>query len=277
MNAVVHPVPSTMNVICPPNVQAGSQVMVPTPTGQQIMVTVPAGVVSGQQFEVQLTAPAAGAGAPGAGTPEQVLAASIAVAGGEICVKSKKVKKPAGVDWYYEYSIMNAAGAEFAILKYEWQGSKVMVTVALLDGQVVWSDQVTGGSINASAGDSFGQVQARGPQLMNVLTAIVTGGGLMGELTAGGQPVLSIVAPAAPWILPFLILTFCMGVFCLMCMPPTENRIMKGKDCVGTVIVSNGCCDTGSKVVKSNDPAILRASINILAVMGYQDQNNSGG
>jgi hypothetical protein len=46
--------------------------MVPTPQGQQIMVAVPAGVVAGQMFQVQLPA----APAAVAGSPEQVLEAS---------------------------------------------------------------------------------------------------------------------------------------------------------------------------------------------------------
>ena len=198
-------------------------------------------------------------------TPEQKLASSLSTAGGEIRVKSKKEEKPAGLEYYYAYSILNADGEEFAILRYEWKGTKnPVVTAALPDGSVVWSDQVSKGSINASAGDSFGLVQAEwNTQGMNTSERRACCGGSVGALMADGQPVVSIVAPSQPWLLPFMILTLCMGGFCL----PTEcreSRIMRGDDCVGTAI--------GAEVVKSDDPAILRASINILAMLNCLDQ-----
>ena len=198
---------------------------------------------------------------------EQKLASSLSTAGGEIRLKSKKENKPAGLKSYYASSILNANGEEFAILRYEWKGSShSVVTLALPDGSVVWSAEINKGqemALNASAGDSFGQVQARwNKQGMNTFEKrALACGGSVGELMAGGQPVLSIVAPSQPWLLPFLTLTLCMGCFCL---PPQESRIMRGLDCVGTAI--------GSDVAKSDDPAILRASINILAILNCLDQ-----
>ena len=207
----------------------------------------------------------ASAGALAARTPEQELAAALANAGGEIRVKIKKEKKPAGVKYYYAYSILNAAGEEFATLKYEWQTTeRTVVSVALLDGRVVWSEMVSKGSINASAGDSFGLVQAKANSSgMNAFERRATGGGPVAELVAAGQPALSIVAPSQPWIVPFMILTVCTGHFCLT---PQENRIMKGTDRVGSYIAAE------SAVLKSNDPAILRASINIVAMLHWLDQ-----
>ena len=199
---------------------------------------------------------------------EQKLASSLSTAGGEIRVKRKKEEKPAGLKKYYAYSIVNANGEEFAILRYEWKSSnKCVVTAALPDGSVVWSDQMLDGrfTMNASAGDSFGQiVQARWNKGgMNTCEKRACAcGGSVGELMADGQPVLSFVAPSQPWLIPFMILTLCMGGFCL---PPKcrQSRIMRGDDCVGTAI--------GAEVVKSDDPAILRASINILAILNCLD------
>ena len=197
---------------------------------------------------------------------EQKLASSLSTAGGEIRVKRKKEEKPAGLKKYYAYSIVNANGEEFAILRYEWKSSnKCVVTAALPDGSVVWSDQLDGRfMMNASAGDSFGLVQTRwNTQGMNTCEKRACAcGGSVGELMADGQPVLSFVAPSQPWLIPFLTLTLCMGGFCL---PPKcrQSRIMRGNDCVGTAI--------GAEVVKSDDPAILRASINILAILNCLD------
>ena len=80
-------------VTCPANAQAGTQIMFPTPQGQQIMVAVPAGVVAGQMFQVQLPA----APAAVAGSPEQVLEASIAAAGGSLHLENRSGGR--GLKW----------------------------------------------------------------------------------------------------------------------------------------------------------------------------------
>ena len=49
---------ATFNVECPANTQPGSQILFRTPQGQNLQVTVPAGVCPGQSFLVQVPQPA---------------------------------------------------------------------------------------------------------------------------------------------------------------------------------------------------------------------------
>jgi hypothetical protein len=166
--------------------------------------------------------------------------------------------------------ILNAAGAEIATMK---MNNTKPVTITLPDGSVALTLQTQGyGTLCGSAGGSFGETEAKTPSASNVLQSIVTGGGLQAELVAGGQRVLSFSAPSRPWVLPFMIITFCMGVLCLMCDDPPESYILKGEDRVGGVKLLQGCGSSGGAVIRSNDPAVLRASLNVIAVIYYAAQ-----
>jgi hypothetical protein len=232
------------------------------------MVAVPAGVVAGQMFQVQLPA----APAFVAGSPEQVLEAYIAAAGGSLHLGKLKGWQGSEV----AIPILNAAGAEIATMVLpdvmKLNNTKP-VTITLPDGSVALTLQTQSyGTLCGSAGGSFGETEAKTPSALNMLESIVTGGGLEAELVAGGQRVLSFSAPSRPWILPFLIITFCMGVFCLMGEDPPESYILKGEDRVGGVKISQGGCSSGGTVIRSNDPAVLRASLNVIAVIYYAAQ-----
>ena len=148
--------------------------------------------------QVQPSAPT-----PAAGTPEQVLAASIGAAGGVISIgKYREGGAEQGTIFPARtYPVLNAAGGEIATIKVK----ETLVTIALPDGSIVLAiqptDKSSSPSFYGSAGDSFGVVEAKLPSAFRC------------ELVADGQTVLTLYEKEQYWVYPFLLLTFCLGFF----------------------------------------------------------------
>ena len=249
-----------MQVTVPPGAAAGQMMQVQLPAGQLVQVRVPAGLQPGQIFQMQV--PAAGPV-----TAEQALAASIAAAGGELHFSNGD-------------TILNAAGTVIATIDFhmgDWAqrvatgrsaagSAGISVSIVLPDGRIAATLQqrpAAGLILCGSAGDSFGEVEARwdsGP--FGLCTTR--------DLWAGDQHVLSFVEPSRPWVWPFVIGTCCFGAACVHCIATGPTfYVLKGKERVGEVKQAMACSgDDGdlpswsSMRVKSNDPAVLRASFN---------------
>ena len=258
-----------MQVTVPPGAAAGQMMQVQLPAGQLVQVRVPAGLQPGQIFQMQV--PAAGPV-----TAEQALAASIAAAGGEIHFSNDG------------QTILNAAGTVIATIEFHMGGGDcrpanpptsgisaagsagISASIVLPDGRIAATllrkqRPAAGLILCGSAGDSFGEVEARwdsGP--FGLCTTR--------DLWAGDQHVLSFVEPSRPWVWPFVIGTCCLGAACVHCIATGPTfYVLKGKDRVGEVKQAKSCsCDDGDLPswsgmrVKSNDPAVLRASFNFL-------------
>ena len=255
-----------MQVTVPPGAAAGQMMQVQLPAGQLVQVQVPAGLQPGQIFQMQV--PAAGPV-----TAEQALAASIAAAGGELHLSK-------------EQTILNAAGTVIATIEIHMGGGDcraanpptsgisaagsagISASIVLPDGRIAATllpkqRPAAGLILCGSAGDSFGEVEARwdsGP--FGLCTTR--------DLWAGDQHVLSFVEPSRPWVWPFVIGTCCFGAACVHCIATGPTfYVLKGKERVGEVKQAMACSgDDGdlpswsSMRVKSNDPAVLRASFN---------------
>ena len=251
----------------PPGAAAGQMMQVQLPAGQLVQVRVPAGLQPGQIFQMQV--PAAGPV-----TAEQALAASIAAAGGEIHFSNDG------------QTILNAAGTVIATIEFDMGGGDcraanpptsgisaagsagISASIVLPDGRIAATLQqrpAAGLILCGSAGDSFGEVEARwdsGP--FGLCTTR--------DLWAGDQHVLSFVEPSRPWVWPFVIGTCCLGAACVHCIATGPTfYVLKGKDRVGEVKQATSCGgDDGDlpswslQRVKSNDPAVLRAWFNFL-------------
>ena len=253
-----------MQVTVPPGAAAGQMMQVQLPAGQLVQVRVPAGLQPGQIFQMQV--PAAGPV-----TAEQALAASIAAAGGELHFSKGD-------------TILNAAGTVIATIDFhmgDWAqrvagrssagSAGISVSIVLPDGRIAATLQqrpAAGLILCGSAGDSFGEVEARwdsGPFGLCITR----------DLRAGDQHVLSFVEPSRPWVWPFVIGTCCLGAACVHCIATGPTfYVLKGKERVGEVKQPLPCsCDGGDDLlprwsmqrVKSNDPAVLRAWLNYLA------------
>ena len=262
-----------MQVTVPPGAAAGQMMQVQLPAGQLVQVRVPAGLQPGQIFQMQV--PAAGPV-----TAEQALAASIAAAGGEIHFSNDG------------QTILNAAGTVIATIEFHMGGGDcrpanpptsgisaagsagISASIVLPDGRIAATllrkqRPAAGLILCGSAGDSFGEVEARwdsGP--FGLCTTR--------DLWAGDQHVLSFVEPSRPWVWPFVIGTCCLGAACVHCIATGPTfYVLKGKDRVGEVKQSGlmkQSYDDGDdplprwsmQRVKSNDPAVLRA-LNYLA------------
>ena len=260
-----------MQVTVPPGAAAGQMMQVQLPAGQLVQVRVPAGLQPGQIFQMQV--PAAGPV-----TAEQALAASIAAAGGELHLSK-------------EQTILNAAGTVIATIEIHMGGGDcraanpptsgisaagsagISASIVLPDGRIAATllpkqRPAAGLILCGSAGDSFGEVEARwdsGP--FGLCTTR--------DLWAGDQHVLSFVEPSRPWVWPFVIGTCCLGAACVHCIATRPTfYVLKGKERVGEVKQPLPCsCDGGDDLlprwsmqrVKSNDPAVLRAWLNYLA------------
>ena len=269
-----------MQVTVPPGAAAGQMMQVQLPAGQLVQVRVPAGLQPGQIFQMQV--PAAGPV-----TAEQALAASIAAAGGELHVSTPSygAVAPSPVsNGQYTPTILNAAGTVIATIEFhmgDWAqrvarapgrsaagSAGISVSIVLPDGRIAATLQqrpAAGLILCGSAGDSFGEVEARwdsGP--FGLCTTR--------DLWAGDQHALSFVEPSRPWVWPFVIGTCCLGAACVHCIATGPTfYVLKGKDRVGEVKQAKSCsCDDGDLPswsgmrVKSNDPAVLRASFNFL-------------
>ena len=280
-----------MQVTVPPGAAAGQMMQVQLPAGQLVQVRVPAGLQPGQIFQMQV--PAAGPV-----TAEQALAASIAAAGGELHVSNDGRTSPLGIvvptpvsNGQYTQTILNAAGTVIATIEFRMGGgvgwpivpisaagsAGISASIVLPDGRIAATllpkQRPAPGRILlcGSAGDSFGEVEAR--WAVGPLSLYITR-----DLRAGDQHVLSFVEPSRPWVLPFVIGTCCLGAACVHCIVSCERRptfyVLKGKERVGEVKQPLPCsCDGGDDLlprwsmqrVKSNDPAVLRAWSNYLA------------
>ena len=276
-----------MQVTVPPGAAAGQMMQVQLPAGQLVQVRVPAGLQPGQIFQMQV--PAAGPV-----TAEQALAASIAAAGGELHVSNGHTSSlgaaaPSPVsNGQYTPTILNAAGTVIATIEFHMGGGDcrpanpptsgisaagsagISASIVLPDGRIAATllrkqRPAAGLILCGSAGDSFGEVEARwdsGP--FGLCTTR--------DLWAGDQHVLSFVEPSRPWVWPFVIGTCCLGAACVHCIATGPTfYVLKGKDRVGEVKQAKSCsCDDGDLPswsgmrVKSNDPAVLRASFNFL-------------
>ena len=268
----------------PPGAAAGQMMQVQLPAGQLVQVRVPAGLQPGQIFQMQV--PAAGPV-----TAEQALAASIAAAGGELHVSNGRTSSLGAVaptsvsNGQYTQTILNAAGTVIATIDFhmgDWAqrvatgrsaagSAGISVSIVLPDGRIAATLQqrpAAGLILCGSAGDSFGEVEARwdsGP--FGLCTTR--------DLWAGDQHVLSFVEPSRPWVWPFVIGTCCLGAACVHCIATGPTfYVLKGKERVGEVKHPLPCsCDGGDDLlprwsmqrVKSNDPAVLRAWLNYLA------------
>ena len=253
----------------PPGAAAGQMMQVQLPAGQLVQVRVPAGLQPGQIFQMQV--PAAGPV-----TAEQALAASIAAAGGEIHFSNDG------------QTILNAAGTVIATIEFDMGGGDcraanpptsgisaagsagISASIVLPDGRIAATllrkqRPAAGLILCGSAGDSFGEVEARwdsGP--FGLCTTR--------DLWAGDQHVLSFVEPSRPWVWPFVIGTCCLGAACVHCIATGPTfYVLKGKERVGEVKQATSCGgDDGDlpswslQRVKSNDPAVLRAWFNFL-------------
>ena len=253
-----------MQVTVPPDAAAGQMMQVQLPAGQLVQVRVPAGLQPGQIFQMQV--PAAGPV-----TAEQALAASIAAAGGEIHFSNDG------------QTILNAAGTVIATIDFhmgDWAqrvagrssagSAGISASIVLPDGRIAATllrkqRPAAGLILCGSAGDSFGEVEARwdsGP--FGLCTTR--------DLWAGDQHVLSFVEPSRPWVWPFVIGTCCLGAACVHCIATGPTfYVLKGKERVGEVKQATSCGgDDGGlpswslQRVKSNDPAVLRAWFNFL-------------
>ena len=119
MSSSVTPVPEAqpataaveMAVACPSNVQAGAQLQVVTPQGQQLLVIVPEGVQPGQSFQVQVPSVQQPTLAFTGSPEEQALAASLAAAGGGIHLGVQQVQPEQNGTRAVHCPILNAAGA----------------------------------------------------------------------------------------------------------------------------------------------------------------------
>jgi len=284
-----------MQVTVPTGAAAGQMMQVQLPAGQLVQVRVPAGLQPGQIFHMQV--PAAGPV-----TAEQALAASIAAAGGELHVSNDGRTSSLGVvaptpvsNGQYTQTILNAAGTVIATIEFRMGGGDyrpanppasgisaagsagISASIVLPDGRIAATllpkQRPAYGRILlcGSAGDSFGEVEAR--WAVGPLSLYITR-----DLRAGDQHVLSFVEPSRPWVWPFVIGTCCLGAACVHCIVSCERRptfyVLKGKERVGEVKQPLPCsCDGGDDLlprwsmqrVKSNDPAVLRAWLNYLA------------
>ena len=275
-----------MQVTVPPGAAAGQMMQVQLPAGQLVQVRVPAGLQPGQIFQMQV--PAAGPV-----TAEQALAASIAAAGGELHVSNGRTSSLGAVaptsvsNGQYTQTILNAAGTVIATIEFRMGGgvgwpivpisaagsAGISASIVLPDGRIAATLLPKQGPaagrilLCGSAGDSFGEVEARwdsGP--FGLCTTR--------DLWAGDQHVLSFVEPSRPWVWPFVIGTCCLGAACVHCIATGPTfYVLKGKERVGEVKQPLPCsCDGGDDLlprwsmqrVKSNDPAVLRAWFNFL-------------
>ena len=276
-----------MQVTVPPGAAAGQMMQVQLPAGQLVQVQVPAGLQPGQIFQMQV--PAAGPV-----TAEQALAASIAAAGGELHVSNGRTSSLGAVaptpvsNGQYTQTILNAAGTVIATIEFRMRGGDyrpanppasgisaagsagISASIVLPDGRIAATllpkqRPAAGLILCGSAGDSFGEVEARwdsGP--FGLCTTR--------DLWAGDQHVLSFVEPSRPWVWPFVIGTCCFGAACVHCIATGPTfYVLKGKERVGEVKQAMACSgDDGDlpswslQRVKSNDPAVLRASLNFL-------------
>ena len=257
-----------MQVTVPPGAAAGQMMQVQLPAGQLVQVQVPAGLQPGQIFQMQV--PAAGPV-----TAEQALAASIAAAGGELHLSK-------------EQTILNAAGTVIATIEFRMGGgvgwpivpisaagsAGISASIVLPDGRIAATLLPKQGPaagrilLCGSAGDSFGEVEAR--WAVGPLSLYITR-----DLRAGDQHVLSFVELSRPWVWPFVIGTCCLGAACVHCIATRPTfYVLKGKERVGEVKQPLPCsCDGGDDLlprwsmqrVKSNGPAVLRAWLNYLA------------
>ena len=274
-----------MQVTVPPGAAAGQMMQVQLPAGQLVQVQVPAGLQPGQIFQMQV--PAAGPV-----TAEQALAASIAAAGGELHVSNGRTSSLGAVaptpvsNGQYTQTILNAAGTVIATIEFRMRGGDyrpanppasgisaagsagISASIVLPDGRIAATllpkqRPAAGLILCGSAGDSFGEVEARwdsGP--FGLCTTR--------DLWAGDQHVLSFVEPSRPWVWPFVIGTCCFGAACVHCIATGPTfYVLKGKERVGEVKQAMACSgDDGDlpswslQRVKSNDPAVLRASFN---------------
>ena len=271
-----------MQVTVPPGAAAGQMMQVQLPAGQLVQVRVPAGLQPGQIFQMQV--PAAGPV-----TAEQALAASIAAAGGELHVSNGRTSSLGAVaptsvsNGQYTQTILNAAGTVIATIEFRMGGgvgwpivpisaagsAGISASIVLPDGRIAATllpkQRPAYGRILlcGSAGDSFGEVEAR--LVFGPLSLYITR-----DLRAGDQHVLSFVEPSRPWVWPFVIGTCCLGAACVHCIATGPTfYVLKGKERVGEVKQAMACSgDDGdlpswsSMRVKSNDPAVLRASFN---------------
>ena len=271
-----------MQVTVPPGAAAGQMMQVQLPAGQLVQVRVPAGLQPGQIFQMQV--PAAGPV-----TAEQALAASIAAAGGELHVSNGRTSSLGAVaptsvsNGQYTQTILNAAGTVIATIEFRMGGgvgwpivpisaagsAGISASIVLPDGRIAATllpkQRPAYGRILlcGSAGDSFGEVEAR--WAVGPLSLYITR-----DLRAGDQHVLSFVEPSRPWVWPFVIGTCCLGAACVHCIATGPTfYVLKGKERVGEVKQAMACSgDDGdlpswsSMRVKSNDPAVLRASFN---------------
>ena len=276
-----------MQVTVPPGAAAGQMMQVQLPAGQLVQVRVPAGLQPGQIFQMQV--PAAGPV-----TAEQALAASIAAAGGELHVSNDGRTSSLGVvaptpvsNGQYTQTILNAAGTVIATIEFRMGGGDyrpanppasgisaagsagISASIVLPDGRIAATLLPKQGPaagrilLCGSAGDSFGEVEAR--LVFGPLSLYITR-----DLRAGDQHVLSFVEPSRPWVWPFVIGTCCFGAACVHCIATGPTfYVLKGKERVGEVKQAMACSgDDGdlpswsSMRVKSNDPAVLRASFN---------------
>ena len=276
-----------MQVTVPPDAAAGQMMQVQLPAGQLVQVQVPAGLQPGQIFQMQV--PAAGPV-----TAEQALAASIAAAGGELHVSNGRTSSLGAVaptsvsNGQYTQTILNAAGTVIATIEFRMGGgvgwpivpisaagsAGISASIVLPDGRIAATLLPKQGPaagrilLCGSAGDSFGEVEAR--WAVGPLSLYITR-----DLRAGDQHVLSFVEPSRPWVWPFVIGTCCLGAACVHCIATGPTfYVLKGKERVGEVKQPLVCsCDGGDDLlprwsmqrVKSNDPAVLRAWLNYLA------------
>ena len=280
-----------MQVTVPPGAAAGQMIQVQLPAGQLVQVRVPAGLQPGQIFQMQV--PAAGPV-----TAEQALAASIAAAGGELHVSNGRTSSLGAIaptpvsNGQYTQTILNAAGTVIATIEFCMGGGDyrpanppasgisaagsagISASIVLPDGRIAATLLPKQGPaagrilLCGSAGDSFGEVEAR--LVFGPLSLYITR-----DLRAGDQHVLSFVEPSRPWVWPFVIGTCCLGAACVHCIATRPTfYVLKGKERVGEVKQPLPCsCDGGDDLlprwsmqrVKSNGPAVLRAWLNYLA------------
>jgi hypothetical protein len=259
---------------------------------------VPAGVQPGQSFKVQVPSAQQPTLAV-TGSPEQVLAASLAAAGGGIHLVPAGVqpKQQPGAETTWDYAILNAAGAPIATIRVgttDRVSRPCRQTITLPDGSLVAKLEALPRpgclgedyEIFGSAGEIFGDTVA---QTTTAWTDICTGKEptlKLSKTRRGGQPILTFESSGNFLLLPFVLATFCLGACCLTCCcPKPDYRILKGGDVVGSLTARVTCCGGGARnsgggglpirsmaFIKCSDPVVLRGALNLLAA-GWCDPN----
>ena len=195
---------------------------------------------------------------------ESALEQALKTAGGSFTIQGDPENSSYDSRKPKRFDILSSSGTKLATVLF--QGSDKPVNVTLPDGRLAMSATqaavLTSGALN---GTLAGKPVTAGYEVDYMALCKGTGNPWVIK-GAQNEVLLKAEQPARPWILPFILATFCMGVCCLMCCPPKTQLIFKKDGKVVGQVENAG--KEGSRVVLQDD-TVLKEMLLVLVYTTY--------